>query len=857
MGMILQKLINHGKLPVNRMKLIFLGNGEAGKTSLLRALRGERFCEVLDRTNYMECLHVEQKQLDNWEEYEDISQVARSVNIARRNQIFASNTAINQSENEASVVVAARNLATVSENSAPLAPPSSNTGTIIENTRSLDLQNDVFSTENSLLPAELPDSEEIIKLLDELNTFTLEDDSFALSVFDFAGQDKYASLQQLFVTSNAVYVVVFNIKKMFLNKGEKLNKEEFQVVLGWLTTIHLRAPDAKVVLVASQADGDLFDKNRLALAKQLPDFFQQIAKKILGVFDLDRLGSFKDKIPISFLKQIVHVDDNNEAIFVTSSKSGLGISKLKKVINETVRCTILHSEHKPMGWIQLHDELAKKIQRKELRLVYSVQAMFDELIGNNRKFGIRSVKELRAALEYFHNIGVVLYYPDNDELRQYVFPDPQMLVTVVSSIFQKERPDSEFQHKNRFISGCWTKPLLEETLLNTRVEKDCIPLLLSVLKEFDLYCEPAFENGVDSFLGGDIIIPCLLSNFRCGHDLPDAYCRSSIEFTTVGLILTFQGNTLPRGLFHQLAIRFASRSPRAYIPKLHLYDAIVSLGGSRQLIMKEELVHGVISLRLFLNAENIRLDFLHAWTTVNATIKAVLAEHWSNRTNKSRYKLSVQCHGKDFEEYVPHGIPTILEFDSEYPENITFCDHHSHSGNLELENLRKFWFKDNSPESQTTDLSRVELKKMIMLSYSWGEYDSRLETYPDQVRVRNLKVALEKRGLNVWFDDEDMRGDMIDTMRNVIMNCAAVVACVSNSYHIKHRNAYDEFIFPCEVKRDRVIGVKLTPDADMLGGAYGFKKGKNELYYDVSGTDQGRVESQLDNLASALKIFIP
>ncbi|KAJ3130343.1 Kinesin-like protein kif15 [Nowakowskiella sp. JEL0407] len=652
------------------------------------------------------------------------------------------------------------------------------------------------------------------------------------SVYDFAGQDVYSSLQQLFVTTNAVYVVVFDIKKMFpvknkragvwrwIGRNKKIDSsdisiDELQVVLSWLSTIVLRAPDAKILLVGTQADGSDFDGDALSL---------KIAEKLKRLEDL---------IPKPVIEQLVL--DGDGLVFVCSAKTGKGISKLKRAIEKTVKLSVAEAEEKPLGWIRFHDELASRVNVKDCKMVYSVEEMMQLWIEGHDLFGISSEEDLK----------------ENIFLEDYVFPDPQTLINVICSLFRWsfDPPTiADVDPKNRKIG------------IDERVHD----LIFSLMKEFDLFCEiKKFEPRCGVFSKGDVIIPCLLPESHIDSNILAEYGIRT-NYIPVDLVFSLKDNTLPKGLYHQLAIRFASNSRRGSNPRVHLYSAIVSLGENDLMIMKEELIYGVVTIRLFIsNSEDLQLEFIRSWMIIESTISAVLEAHWSMRSKAVAWNLLVQCNGvyTAKQHPIPHGLTVITEFNSKFPKSPVFCDHPSHDGcKLDLSPLRPYWYASTDDKSEIRSFGmrtlNLDLKNTVMLSYSWGEKDPITKKYPDQEKVKSLKVSLEKRNFDVWMDVFYMNGNMISKMKNVIEECAVMIACVSSSYHKENSNAYDEFLYACARKRDRVVGVKLTPDADMLGGAYGFKKGYHHLFYDISGDDKDFYEKSLDDLSDHLRALI-
>ncbi|KAJ3119204.1 Carrier protein, mitochondrial [Nowakowskiella sp. JEL0407] len=436
----------------------------------MKTIRGEMFQAQLDRTNYVERMEVGQHDLENWKEC-NFSQYVRSVQNAR----------------------------------------------ILSLRRSMRPRDSFESDNRSQIEVPEPKIEEVIKLIENapINLFTSKTIA-TLSVYDFAGQDEYSTLQQIFITSNAVYLVVFDMYKMFHSENSPstntdrenaeilLDRAELQVVLSWLSTVHLRALDAKVLLIGTQVDkyGAQNDSSEL----------------------LTKLKLIEERIPESVLEQLLMTEDDR-FVFVCSAKSGHGISSIKKAIDEALTVSLSRAEERPEGWIRFQDELATKIHEKKCKLVYSLDEMFENWLRNNEVFNITDIEVLKSVLEYFHSVGMVLYYPKNNELREHVFPDPQALINscvrcfvgaMNPSLKTIEPASRKWIKKGILKRGYWTRSMLCEVLKKCGVDDSQYKLFFALMKEFDFCCDVKNESGFDLFGGGEVILPCLLPDLDLG-----------------------------------------------------------------------------------------------------------------------------------------------------------------------------------------------------------------------------------------------------------------------------------------------------------------------------------------------------
>lgn len=69
------------------------------------------------------------------------------------------------------------------------------------------------------------------------------DDRIEFSSWDFAGQDVYYSTHHLFLSTRAIYMVVFNIVDF------KSSKVDY-----WVRSVLLRAPQAPIIFVGTHVD---------------------------------------------------------------------------------------------------------------------------------------------------------------------------------------------------------------------------------------------------------------------------------------------------------------------------------------------------------------------------------------------------------------------------------------------------------------------------------------------------------------------------------------------------------------------------------------------------------------------------
>jgi len=113
--------------------------------------------------------------------------------------------------------------------------------------------------------------------------------------------------------------------------------------------------------------------------------------------------------------------------------------------------------------------------------------------------------------------------------------------------------------------------------------------------------------------------------------------------------------------------------------------------------------------------------------------------------------------------------PQITNEDKEYRNSIEFIDE-----------LSEEW-KKNTAETR----NQTRFKEKIFLSYSWD----------DKVIVERLKNEFEKNGVQVFFDDDELKtGDRYNqVIKKYIKNCDYFLPIISkNSIENKNRYVYDK-----------------------------------------------------------------
>ena len=258
---------------------------------------------------------------------------------------------------------------------------------------------------------------------------------FTAIVWDFAGQIQYLSTHTVFIRRNNVVFIVFKASCHLsdLIKARPCDDDPvstskpvtyFQVIHYWLQAVTSVCHDAggvnhmseflpTAVLIATHIDeitGDLEQAKEAIitqLAKELEGkaYAKHLVGNLPGVGLLDALRKF-----CFFLSNKVRHENT--------------IIQLKKIVLQ-ISDPSTKEEH-PLIYLKIEKELL--LLRRE---VISTTEFHKVAVANGFTAEENSM-EMKGALDYFHQKGVILHFPSIDNLNQLVFLSPQWLEKLIA-----------------------------------------------------------------------------------------------------------------------------------------------------------------------------------------------------------------------------------------------------------------------------------------------------------------------------------------------------------------------------------------------------------------------------------------
>ena len=237
----------------------------------------------------------------------------------------------------------------------------------------------------------------------------------------------------------------------------------------------------------------------------------------------------------------------------------------------------------PITWLILLLEMQKFCSSTTSDYLTLLQVVEISNKGNLAK----DEKEIRKALMLFHLMGVLLYYHDVPEMREYVIINHQWLFKKLESLISLTFEGGGYNHKPISIfrdEGILSKSLIEEIHFKEGIQTGCFIALLEHLK---VLAKLDVEN---------YFMPCVLRNFS----------TANINFNKYGklqhdqLIVHFVNNPLPQGFFCCMVVQICQKLPKNWQQSKNAYNNFIIFNTSdtgHSILIIDKLGYLIIQIR--------------------------------------------------------------------------------------------------------------------------------------------------------------------------------------------------------------------------------------------------------------------
>ncbi|XP_022779098.1 uncharacterized protein LOC111320689 isoform X2 [Stylophora pistillata] len=533
-----------------RVKVAIIGPDRVGKTSLGKSLRGEPFDAEEPSTDGVQMsLPIKNAGTEPWR------------NLASQQNTTAF-------DHKCAEVIVKEELTTSTAQQECQSPSGA-----VEEELNDSAEQKVHMTQGEEAPeqakVESTLGEDLIKSRSKEIAALMEDEGFESErvwpvIWDFAGQNIYHAIHPLFMSREAIYLLVVDLTKelsdlaqSFVKVGgheeERAQSPEsgntnLDIFTRWLTLVHYlkqsggNSTVGSVILVGTKADmveGDPGEK--------MKSFVENISRTVPD-FLLEHIAVPEDNFVVDNTKADTLSDEENTPI-----------AKLRDFILKTAEDMPHTKEPIPLQWLSAELEIEEKVRHNVLYV--SKETFKTDIV---KKCCTQSEDDdVEGLLHFLHARGTIIYHTLPDSCNGLVILDPKWLIETICKIITTN-PTWVYPLKYRRHYDCLRDTgILSNELLTFASEKLNITGiqndLISVMKRFHLIFEWKNKHGDLIYL-----VPCMLTQI------------SEVDLNTgsgpTPLCLRFyETGYVPCGFFPRLVVLFgvwASRKCSARQPNL-------------------------------------------------------------------------------------------------------------------------------------------------------------------------------------------------------------------------------------------------------------------------------------------------
>ena len=268
----------------------------------------------------------------------------------------------------------------------------------------------------------------------------------------------------------------------------------------------------------------------------------------------------------------------------------------------------------------------------------------NEVVAIGERLQLNNEEDVKKALEYLHNVTIILYYPD--VLPNLVFVDPQPILDILSRLIAityvdldqlhliADPPPSQDDIKNLITSGCFKEELLNFVGTSEQFQSSH---MIALLKHLHIIAK------VEGRKEGDYFFPCALPSYN----------ESTSPSTKIKPLLVVWKNNddeilpVPQGVFPLIVVHLLNKKVK-FSPSGSNYYKCYDAMSLRVQVSKQSTLHIINRhTHVELYFEGNKKDCPEIWELVNEAIK-----NSSNDINvEQSYARAFKCPKDTKEKY--------------------------------------------------------------------------------------------------------------------------------------------------------------------------------------------------------------
>ena len=539
---------------------MFIGQGQSGKTSLKRSLKGERFNPEETTTigiesdpSYCKISQEVWKLGERGDEAINSDPAPISYEQCTAQCIFTSlkegiNSKETKSADASNLESGMKHEATNSDEERTKLEEIKNTGTIGE----VEAGPDVLELKE--VPHEIATLVENFFQLDEAESAQGKEDLYSI-LWDFGGKSVYYATHPIFLTTRAIYLLANDLSRNPDGKVSPQLKrgfyEDIEDVFCERNNMDYLDLWMSAVSGLVLEDGDLQEKlSSEILPERLPPVFLVCTHADKPFHGLDPhalarkiFGSLKTQVYGKHLVDFFVVDNTKSG----SAEKCPEVDRLRKEVETVANELPQMKEAIPIRWLKFEKEMKEKNQDGHKWITLNEAKTIA-----TEKCGISSTEQFVTMLNFLHDQRILVHFDCTQQLNRMVILDPQWLVDVFKEVITI-RP---YQSQERKYERLWLKlertGILEEELLQhvwgpLFDDRITCHTLIALMEKFCLLCPLPSSVATDS--PTEYLVPSMLK-FPPMEDV-----RKLIAFAGIPpLYLKFKSSQVPSCLFPRVVL---------------------------------------------------------------------------------------------------------------------------------------------------------------------------------------------------------------------------------------------------------------------------------------------------------------
>ena len=292
--------------------------------------------------------------------------------------------------------------------------------------------------------------------------------SLKLKILDFAGDKEYQAYFHMFLRSQAIYVIVFNMAEFAEDSLRDLTTKIKSLHL-WLESVCSHVTSNTPILLVGTHRGNMERSTMERINENLERSFWKPFCDELVVNKVDELFFFP--VENSMGQNDVGIKTFQRAIIATAEE-------LKGTMGRNI----------PLSWIQIQDALISMKSEKGVKVCVRFEEfprVFDNFICTNWT---------EETLKYFHEKGFIMYL---DKEPKRVLLNPDILIDIIIRLVTQQPKRIPQRGYRRHWNLLCDKGMLTEFLLKSvlsKVVQESKEDVTAFLEEYDLICPLAYQK---------------------------------------------------------------------------------------------------------------------------------------------------------------------------------------------------------------------------------------------------------------------------------------------------------------------------------------------------------------------------